>query len=329
MTYLERHVKTNTISACVVEAFRCRTWGATLHDADPRPPRCTAVSRLNRRHERTAVRSLRGGEQLRSTWHAGAALVGEPVKVTWPSGAALVGRIPATGWLCDRARRHSDLISHQCRIVRKWRGILVLLASRRTFKSYVGRRTDRRLGFGTPREENRCSSRRSVKRRKKRKSPFSCADRSACPPLSLFSHDSLGKRNVLVAPRTSTNANRVTISGTGRKTRTHTHHVYLLGSSEIPQTYYLLRFLCLDSRKTRVESKYPKRKNTHYSPSTKRERERQRYLPGKAKKMCRWETWSNGRTRLSLSLARSLTSRRLWVRAHTYTHVYTTTRVRA
>lgn len=68
---------------------------------------------------------------------------GKPAAVTWSAGAALVGGGPAARRPYDQTRRHSELISCQCRIVRKWRGILALLAPRRTFKSTAaGRRTD-------------------------------------------------------------------------------------------------------------------------------------------------------------------------------------------
>lgn len=262
----------------LVGAFRCRTWGATLHDADPRPPRCTAITRLNRRHGRTARTVV--GERLRSTWRAGAALVGEPVPVTWSDGAALVGRVPATGWLRDRTRRHSDLISHQCRIVRKWRGIL---ASRRTFKSYVGRQAGRTGDLGSALRKRKTVfphpsvCKRKIKRKKKEKiTVLLRRSKSACLPLSLSSHDSLGKRNVLVAPWTRTNANRVTIKW--HRPENHALRLFIRIPRASRKRIIYYASCALNNTCGKQASK---KKSTHDSSLIKKEQEREKknYLP--------------------------------------------------
>lgn len=82
----------------------------------------------------------------------------------------------------DQNRRHSDLISRQCRIVSKWRGIL---APRRTFKSTVGRRTDDLSPTLRKKKGNRlCSRVASVSPSHFRR--LSPVRRSKSPPLSLF-----------------------------------------------------------------------------------------------------------------------------------------------
>ena len=187
--------------------------------------------------------------------------------------------------------------------MRKWRGILALLVSRRTFKSYA----DRRLGLGgTSKEGNRLFLvRRSVKRTKQktRTSPFLLRRSKRLAHLSLslslsppfFSHDSLGKRNVLVAPRTSTNANRATkllLSGTDRKKK-HVLRLFIKEPSSArasSQTYYLLRFLCFDSRNNTCGKQISKRRKEEY-PRFFNDQERKRkrkYLSGKVKKMSKY-----------------------------------------
>lgn len=87
-------------------------------------------------------RSRLGGGQLRFTWHVGAAPVGETGSghvISWRRAGGRRTGCETAVRPHDRTRRHSDLISRQCRIVSKWRGIL---APRRTFKSTAGRRTD-------------------------------------------------------------------------------------------------------------------------------------------------------------------------------------------
>lgn len=148
------------------------------------------------------------------------------------------------------------------------------------------------------------------------------------PPLSLFSHDSLGKRNVLVAPRISTSANRATISGTGRKTRTHTHHVYLLGSSEhFANVLFITLFVPRFAENT-CGKQVSKRKNTHYFPSS-REKEREKDIfPERRRKCIGEELIERTNTSLFRSLARSYHVDFGSVRTHIHIRVYTT-RVRA